>query len=348
MFRGESRTEQPEEAGGSGAAGLPAPRREAAGEPAPRAVLSSAPRTVLSSAVAKVVRPRSGTRPGRDAPLVQRAAPAHPRLDTGAEREALRQHLTAARIAGEVATPRENNLRSYRMLADREPRHLFGLEPDGHWDFRDVLRHMAVAVGVSPDPRHLHGPDRIDVERTLDRLDAYADRLAAAALRRERLVLATGHPGGLRTVYAALGRALAAAGCQLLTPAADWGYQARTLRGDRDLRLRYVDGVAVLAEGTELVHTHSARPVRAMLAALAREGGPLPDLVIGDHGWAGGAGQAGIDTIGMADSNDPALFVGEAEGLVSVVVPLDDNVAPVLYQPVTDYLLHRAGLWPRA
>jgi hypothetical protein len=47
-------------------------------------------------------------------------------------------------------------------------------------------------------------------------------------------------------------------------------------------------------------------------------------------------------TVGFADSNDPALFVGEAEGDVAVCVPLDDNVAPTLYAPMTAYLLARA------
>ncbi|HEX6920145.1 MAG TPA: phosphatase, partial [Actinomycetes bacterium] len=63
-------------------------------------------------------------------------------------------------------------------------------------------------------------------------------------------------------------------------------------------------------------------------------------------GWAGAAAQAGVEAVGFADSNDPALFVGEEEGTVAVAVPLDDNVAPHLYIPVTGYLLHRAGLRP--
>ena len=46
----------------------------------------------------------------------------------------------------------------------------------------------------------------------------------------------------------------------------------------------------------------------------------------------------------MADCNDPALFVGEAEGRVLSCVPLDDNVAPRHYPPLTAYLLDRAGL----
>jgi histidinol phosphate phosphatase hisN-like protein len=38
--------------------------------------------------------------------------------------------------------------------------------------------------------------------------------------------------------------------------------------------------------------------------------------------------------------------VGEAEGKVLVSVPLDDNLDPSLYAPVTAYLLAHAGLAP--
>jgi hypothetical protein len=68
--------------------------------------------------------------------------------------------------------------------------------------------------------------------------------------------------------------------------------------------------------------------------------------VVADHGWAGAAGEAGVDAIGFADCNDPALFVGEAEGKVLVSVPLDDNVAPHLYAPLTAYVLQHASLSP--
>jgi hypothetical protein len=63
-----------------------------------------------------------------------------------------------------------------------------------------------------------------------------------------------------------------------------------------------------------------------------------------DHGWAGAAGQAGIDTVGFADSNDPALFAGAAEAKIAVCVPLDDNVLPHHYAPLTSYLLSQSGL----
>jgi Phosphatase len=260
------------------------------------------------------------------------------------DREALRAHLVATRIAGDVATSREHNLRNYHLLAERDPGYLFGLEPAGRWTYDDVLALMVRRVGVRPDPAYREGPDRIDPERTLERTEAVATRLRQAAERGERVLVATGHPTGLLAVHRELARALAAGGATLLTPAAGWTYDVATGHGRERREIRYVGGVGMVGTRGRLEHTHSPRPMQAMLAALDAAGEPPPDLVVADHGYAGAAGQAGVAAVGFADSNDPALFVGEAEGRVAVSVPLDDNVEPQLYAPYTRYLLHHAGL----
>jgi hypothetical protein len=260
-------------------------------------------------------------------------------------RAELRSHLLTTRIAGEVATSRENNLANYRAMCAREPLYLFGQHLTGAWPFADVLELMARRCGVSPDPRHARGQDTIDVDRTLDRLDALGDRLREAVAARSRVLLATGHPVGLRPTHTAVAAGLAAAGCRIVRAAEGWAHPE-----DRDYRIggariRYVDGVAMMDHPSRgLVHTHSPHPMEAILAALDAAGEAPPDLVVADHGWAGAAGQAGIDVVGYADCNDPALFVGEAEGRVQVCVPLDDNLPPHLYAPLTAYLLDRAAL----
>jgi hypothetical protein len=81
-----------------------------------------------------------------------------------------------------------------------------------------------------------------------------------------------------------------------------------------------------------------------MLAELAAKPKNWPNLAIADHGWAGAAGEAEINTVGFADSNDPALFAGAAEGKIDVCVPLDDNVLPHHYTPVISYVMSQAGL----
>ena len=265
------------------------------------------------------------------------------------DRAALLAHLTASGIAGRVATARENNLLHYRLLADRDPYYLLGLDPSRDWTGESVLELMAERVGVNPDPGHRAGIDTIDPELTVDALDRYADRLAAAALGRETVYFASGHPLQLGELYQRLADALRGYGCPILRAGEGWGYDATSRYGTRRLTIGYsaalgADGsgdVAALEDAGGPVHSHAARPIRATFAALAADGTPLPDLVVADHGWCGGAGQAGVDAIGFADCNDPALFVGEYEGVVRVAVPLDDGLEPAAYEPLGDYVLAR-------
>ncbi len=259
-------------------------------------------------------------------------------------RDELRAHLVTSRIAGDVRTTREDNLLKYAMLAARLPLATFGLELTQRWHLRDILDLMVDKVGVSSDPGHLHGADRIDPDRTLDALDRMAEHLARASRDRCRVLVATGHPAGLMVVHLAAAAALTRAGATVLTPGAGFAYATITRHGRVRRHVRYIDDVAVVSSAGELNHTHSAEPMRGLLAALAADGEPPPYLVLADHGWAGAAGQAGVTTVGFADCNDPALFAGEAEGRVAVTVPLDDNVPPHLYAPLTSYLIDAAGL----
>jgi hypothetical protein len=268
-------------------------------------------------------------------------------LSTGA----LRAHLLAARLAGTVATSREESLRSYRLFAARDPRVTLGLDPEWAWGERDLIALMADKCGVSDDPEHTTGPDVIDPELTLTGLHAFAERLGEAAARRAPVLFGTGHPHRLLAFYADLADALSAAGCRVLTPAQGRCIDITTRFGLRTYNLEYVRGVALVREpgaqcaGSDTgAHTHSPLPVRTALAGVAESGGPLPELVVGDHGWVCGAGQLGIDAIGLGDTDDPALFVGEAEGRVSVAVPLDDAVRSDYYRPLTRYVLNRACL----
>ncbi|MFH8403144.1 phosphatase [Streptomyces sp. NPDC018019] len=268
-----------------------------------------------------------------------------------AEAAALKAYLVRVRLAGTIATSREKSLTRYRLFAAGDPRALIGLEPANDWSVGEVLRVMAEQCGVSADPGHTSGPDSIDPDRTLAGLDAFADRLGAAAARHAAVLIGTGHPHRLLGFYGGLADALSAAGCTVLTPAYGRCVDIATRFGVRTYNLDYVRGVALMREpgvrrapGEPGVHTHSPLPVRTALDAAADAGGPLPELVIGDHGWVCGAGQLGFEAIGLADTDDPALFVGQAEGRVSAVVPLDDAVRSDYYRPLTRYVLNRACL----
>jgi hypothetical protein len=276
-------------------------------------------------------------------------------------RAALLTQLRDTRIAGRVATPRENNLLHYQLLAERDPHYLLGLDPARSWTGESVLELMAARVGVSPDPRYRVGVDTIDPELTVAALDRYAARLATAAARRESVFFATGHPKSLGPLYQGFADALRAHGCPILRAGEGWGYDASTRFGSRRLTIGYSAGrgdsgpssststssasdggdVAALEYAGDPVHSHAAGPIKAVFAALTDAGSPLPDLVVADHGWCGGAGRAGVDAVGFADCNDPALFVGEYEGSVGVSVPLDDGLVPALYEPLGRYVLGR-------
>ncbi|MFB7469000.1 phosphatase [Streptomyces sp. NPDC056224] len=264
---------------------------------------------------------------------------------------ALRAHLLAARLAGPIATSREESLRSYRLFAARDPRVLLGLDPERGWGERDLLGLMADKCGVSADPAHVSGPDVIDPELTLAALEAFAGRLRMAAGARSPVLFGTGHPHRLLGFYAGLAEAMSAAGCVVLTPAQGVSVDMATRFGVRTYAIDYVRGVALVREpgvrpagSVTGAHSHSPLPVRIALGALAEAGGPLPELVVGDHGWVCGAGQLGVEAIGLADTDDPALFVGEAEGRVAVAVPLDDAVRADHYRPLARYVLNRARL----
>jgi len=253
-------------------------------------------------------------------------------------RAELVEHLVKTRIAGDVATPRENNLSHYRQLANGVRNFWLGLELGDRWtDEQDVLAVMAERVGVNDDPEYRYGQDTIDPELTVGGLERLAARLRKAAEGQQRVLFATGHPGGLLDVHRATAAALRAAGCEIVVI-------PEGLQTDEGYVWQLAD-VAVLEHGATLWHTHSGEPMKAILTALEEEGRPLPDLVVADHGWAGYAGQHGLDSVGYADCNDPALFLAEAEGTVQVTVPLDDHVpSPRHYDPMTAYLLAEAGL----
>jgi hypothetical protein len=74
-------------------------------------------------------------------------------------------------------------------------------------------------------------------------------------------------------------------------------------------------------------HSHRPDAMEIMLTA------ERPDLVVADHGFAGAAIDAGVETFSIADVNDPALIVAKAQGRTEVVIVLDDHVPAENYWP---------------
>ncbi len=215
-------------------------------------------------------------------------------------RRRLLDHLRKSAIAGDVATPREANLRSYRNFAPgrRLPQVRSHLGSP-HWTPDDVLAVMVRRCGVDPDPRYLSGPDTIDPNLTLAQLDAAGARIGEIAAARGSVLLATGHPSGLLQVHLELAAALRRAGCRLLTPGSGLRHIERRRGEPEEREVRYVGDVAMVSDHGALNHTHSARPMQGILELLDESGQDLPDLVVADHGWAGAAEEAGLSVVGF-------------------------------------------------
>ena len=248
----------------------------------------------------------------------------------------LASYLDSVGITGKVATPRQDNLRHMRLFLEGNEHLEFGVKLTREWTVEEVFDLMHERVGTSADRSLLEGQDTIDADKCVAALDRFADRFGEAVRAGDRILFATGHPAGLLPVHAALASAAGRGGATVV----------RVPEGQpfRDGDIRQLFGVLAWHQYGGLVHTHYPEPMRLSLELLASQGALPPQLVVADHGWAGYSASEGIPTLGFADCNDPGLFVSEAQGQLEVAVPLDDNLSPGLYEPMTQYILERAGL----
>jgi histidinol phosphate phosphatase hisN-like protein len=250
--------------------------------------------------------------------------PWRPQPGTFSEDE-LAEALLASGAAGQDCShDRTNVLWKVDRLVSGDPDAQFGLSGLTRFSVSEVL--AMIGEEAAFDPAIFgdgEGPVPIDPSRVLAACRAVGGRLAHAAERGERVVLATGHPSGLPLLYMAVADLLDERGAQLLRPAegVDWR------EADRRREIRYFHGVAMLSDRASTLHTHSPRAMQAMLQEAT------PDVVFADHGFAGAAIEAGIDTVSIADVNDPALVVAKWQGRTDTVIVMDDNVKPDGYWP---------------
>lgn len=250
-------------------------------------------------------------------------------------RDELRRGVLEGRIAGpEVSHAMDNVRRNIRLLCEGDPDKLFGMSGlAGVMSPETVLLLVGQAAGFRPDPGWRTGPVPVDPDLVLDACEAVGDRLAEAVRRGERVILATGHPVGLAHLYIEVGRQLRMRGVEVIRPfeGVSWKEPGRHHRWE----VRYLEGVAMLTDGASMRHTHSGEPIRRMVVD------DRPDLVFADHGFAGGAIEQGIDTVSIADINDPALLVARAQGRTETVIVMDDNVRPEDYWPCFQAIVAR-------
>ena len=241
-------------------------------------------------------------------------------------REALEAAMREGGVAGTATHPLDNVRGNAMMLIDGDPDKQFGLSGlPGDLDLDDILDLVGQCAGAPIDHAARYGPVEISGAPIVESCEAMGERLARAAANGERVVLATGHPVGLAVLYHALDRLLARRGAEVLRLAN--GERVRQPPLAHDWFVDHWGGVAMLTDGREPRHTHWPDAMHRMLAR-AR-----PDVVVADHGFAGAAIEAGVETLAIADVNDPALIVAKAQGRTEVVVVMDDHVEPDAYWP---------------
>lgn len=243
------------------------------------------------------------------------------------DRTDLERALLAGGVAGTATHPVDNVRGNIQKLLDHDPDKEFGLTGLQEGMTLDrVLGLVERAAGAPIDRGARFGPVDIRARSIVDASLAAGGRLARASENGETVVFATGHPTGLAYLYHELASELARRGASILVLGR--GVRWREPGLDHDWFIEHHDGVAMLSDGRAPRHTHKPDAMERMLA----EG--RPDLVFADHGFAGAAIEAGVETISIADVNDTALLVAKEQGRTEHVLVFDDHVDPNAYWPV--------------
>jgi hypothetical protein len=225
----------------------------------------------------------------------------------------------------------ENNLYKIGLLLEKDEANTFGMEELlRDVSFEEAYDAVAYQIGNPPDREETTGRGCIDPALTAAGLVEAGGRIRDVAGSGGRFVFATGHPGALILYYLGIARWAQELGGEVITAETRGRYQ-------RGRALDWAESVATLGNGASLFHTHDPEPMREVL----RQSGPV-DLVVADHGFAGAAIAAGIPTVAVMDTNDPALAVVAGRGADVTVVPMDDNRPLNAYSAALDVV--RGGI----
>ena len=240
-----------------------------------------------------------------------------------------RQALAAGGVVGpHQSHTRQNNISKIYGLTEGPSDEWFGLSGMDAYSPAEVLGWLAELTGCSTALEDVSGCDVMDGDKTVAAIVRAAIRLKTEAERGSVLLAATGHPTGMLEHNIRVVDAYRRAGGKVL----HLREEERFVIGRKEAEVRYVGSVGCFADWGALKHTHSSAPMEALLLSE-----PWPDIVLGDHGFAGAAIERGIPTIAIMDINDPALAVAWARtgGVKSkdvLIIPMDDNRPPRLYE----------------
>ena len=241
--------------------------------------------------------------------------------------------LLAAGVAGfNTSHGSEDNLLKIGRLVEGHPGQTLGMEGllEGV-TFEEAFDAVTRKTGYPPDEEENPNRGRIDPARTAAGLVEAGGRIRDVAEGGGRFVFATGHPGALLLYYLGLAGWVEGLGGRALTTKTEARYK-------RETPLDWAGPVAVVGNGASLKHTHDHEPMREILGRVG-----AVDLVVADHGFAGAAISAGIETVAIMDTNDPALAVVSERGANAVVVPIDDNRPLNSYAAALEVLKAKPG-----
>lgn len=227
---------------------------------------------------------------------------------------------------------RDQNLLAIQKFVDDDPHCAWNFPNAMDYSFDEVLEMISGLTGCSSDPGHRVGDGYISPKKTLEGIEAAARRIATVAREGGTFFLATGHPGSMLSYYLAIAEMIDELGGRLIQPMAGEKLAAK-------LYLDYVGPVAVVTDLSNLPHTHGFEQMEVVLGA-----GEQPDMVVADHGYAGVAIEAGIPTVAVMDTNDPALAVWKHLDADVTIIPMDDNEQLSAYLPHVETMRAFAGL----
>ena len=239
--------------------------------------------------------------------------------------------LERSGVAGRIGTRVGDVHRKTRRLAEGDAGSHFGLQQLLPVSVDEVMSGLEALTGA-PVPPETDPRERcwVDPEVVADECARASVRLSQACERGERVLFGTGHPAGPIDLYIRLARALVARGARVEVFAEGEPFDMDGAR----VHVRYMGSVACVSNGGDLLHTHSPGPMEYLLST-----GPTPDLVVGDHGFAGVGLARGAEAVAIVDTNDPALVAAWVRGMPVWPIVCDDGRPPSCYDAMARFFV---------
>lgn len=177
---------------------------------------------------------------------------------------------------------------------------------------------------------------RLDVDRTIAAFAHALERIDEVAAAGGRVIVATSRPASLLAVHTALVERARAGGARVLTEREVRGVRARRRP---DLQVWWVDGVAVLTDGADLLSHDDGEVWREIDFAVGRAELVITDGVLGPAALA-----ERFEVVTFADLHHAVLGVAAERGRPAHVVPAVLSRPAWCYKPFLTLMGHPGGV----